>query len=398
MSNSKLSKRVDLIKPSPTIAVSTRAKELRAAGHDVIGLGAGEPDFDTPDHIKAAAIKAIETGAAAKYTAVDGIVPLKEAIQDKFSRENALTYESSQILASVGAKHSLFNLFLALLNDGDKVIVPAPYWVSYPDMVKLVGAKPVVINAGADQNFKITPEQLEASITKKTRLLIMNSPSNPTGFAYSRQELQALAEVLLRHPKVWVVSDDIYEHVMWTQAPFCNLVNVCPELSDRVVVVNGVSKAYAMTGWRIGYAGGPVEVIQAMKKIQSQSTSNPSAVAQYAAVAALSGDQSCVGDMVKEFKRRHDHVTERLNRLKGVTALAGDGTFYSFPDCSEAIEARDNIEDDIELASTLLSDAGVALVPGSAFGLAGHLRLSFATDMDTLDKALDRMENALGTE
>lgn len=398
MNSIKLSKRVGLINPSPTIAVSTRAQEMRAAGHDVIGLGAGEPDFDTPDHIKAAAIQAIETGAAAKYTAVDGITPLKKAIQDKFSRENDLNYQADQILTSAGAKHSLFNLFLALLNDGDEVIVPAPYWVSYPDMVAFAGGSPVVINTGAEQKFKISPDQLEAAITERTRLLIMNSPSNPTGFAYDEQELEGLAQVLLKHPKVWLVSDDIYEHVLWTLDPFVNMANVCPDLSERMVVINGVSKAYAMTGWRIGYAAGPAAVIQAMKKIQSQSTSNPCAVAQYATVAALSGDQHCVQDMVVQFKLRHDHVVTRLNRLKGVSALEGDGTFYSFPNCADVISARDDIGNDIELASMLLTEAGVALVPGSAFGLEGHLRLSFATDMDTLNEALDRLGKALGTD
>ncbi len=398
MNSEKLSKRAGLIKPSPTIAVSTRAQELRAAGHDVIGLGAGEPDFDTPDHVKAAAIKAIESGAAAKYTAVDGIPPLKAAVRDKFSRENNLDYESDQILVSAGAKHSLFNMFLALLNDGDEVVIPAPYWVSYPDMVALAGGKSVVIDAGVDQRFKITPGQLEAAINDRTRLLIMNSPSNPTGVSYEQRELAALADILLRNPQVWVVSDDIYEHVLWTSSPFVNLVNVCPDLSDRAVVVNGVSKAYAMTGWRIGYAAGPSSIIQAMKKIQSQSTSNPSAVSQYASLAALAGDQQCVEDMVVQFKRRHDHVVSRLNTLKGVNALEGDGTFYSFPDCSGAISARDDISNDVEFASMLLSEAGVALVPGSAFGLEGYVRLSFATDMDTLDKALDRLAKALGTK
>ncbi len=398
MNSEKLSKRVGLIKPSPTIAVSTRAQELRAAGHDVIGLGAGEPDFDTPEHVKAAAIKAIESGAAAKYTAVDGIPPLKAAVREKFSRENNLDYESDQILVSAGAKHSLFNMFLALLDDGDEVVIPAPYWVSYPDMVALAGGKPVVIDAGVDQRFKITPGQLEAAINDRTRLLIMNSPSNPTGVSYEQRELAALADILLKYPQVWVVSDDIYEHVLWTSSPFVNLVNVCPDLSDRAVVVNGVSKAYAMTGWRIGYAAGPSSIIQAMKKIQSQSTSNPSAVSQYASLAALAGDQQCVEDMVVQFKRRHDHVVSRLNALKGVNALEGDGTFYSFPDCSGAISARDDISNDVEFASMLLSEAGVALVPGSAFGMEGYVRLSFATDMDTLDKALDRLAKALGTK
>lgn len=398
MNNTRLSKRVNSIKPSATLAVTNRARELRAAGHDVIGLGAGEPDFDTPDHIKAAAIAAIESGLAAKYTAVDGIPPLKDAIREKFARENDLHYESDQILVSVGAKHSLFNLFLALIEEGDEVVIPAPYWVSYPDMTAFAGGIPVVVAAGAEQRFKITAAQLDAAISDRTRLLIMNSPSNPTGFAYDEGELRELAQVLLKHSQVWVVSDDIYEHIRWTDSPFQNLVNVCPELAERAVVVNGVSKVYAMTGWRIGYAAGPSAVIQAMKKIQSQSTSNPSAVAQYASVAALGGDQHCVGEMVAEFKLRHDHVVERLNRLRGVHALAGDGTFYAFPDCAEAIAARADINDDVELASYLLDECGVALVPGTAFGLKNHVRLSFATDMATLDRALDRLEKALGVK
>ena len=398
MNTDKLSKRVGLIKPSPTIAVSTRAQELRAAGHDVIGLGAGEPDFDTPEHVKAAAIRAIESGAAAKYTAVDGIPPLKAAIQEKFARENDLHYESNQVLVSAGAKHSLFNMFMALLDDGDEVVIPAPYWVSYPDMVALAGGTSVVIDAGVEQRFKITADQLDGAITDRTRLLIMNSPSNPTGVSYDERELRALAEVLLRHPQVWVVSDDIYEHVLWTSSPFVNIVNVCPDLYPRAVVINGVSKAYAMTGWRIGYAAGPASIIGAMKKIQSQSTSNPSAVSQHATVAALTGDQHCVQEMVVQFKRRHDHVVTRLNALKGVHALEGDGTFYSFPDCSEAIADREDVNNDVEFSSMLLSEAGVALVPGSAFGLEGYVRLSFATDMDTLDNALDRLEKTLGSK
>ncbi len=398
MNTMTLTKRVNSIKPSPTIAVSNQAREMREAGHDVIGLGAGEPDFDTPDHIKTAAVEAIQSGAAAKYTAVDGISLLKTAIQDKFNRENNLHYESDQILVSVGAKQALFNLLLALIEDGDEVIIPAPYWVSYPDMVTLVGGRPVPINAGAEQKFKITPEQLDAAITDRTKLLIVNSPSNPTGFFYDEEELKGLAEVLLNHPQVCVASDDIYEHILWAASPFVNLVNVSPDLAERTVVVNGVSKAYAMTGWRIGYAAGPKKLIQAMKKIQSQSTSNPTAVSQYAAIAALTGDQHCVQNMVGEFKRRHDHVVERLNRLRGVEALEADGAFYSFPNCAAAIASRDNINNDIELASFFLNECGVALVPGSAFGLEGYVRLSFATDLDTLDRALDRLEKALGVK
>ena len=398
MNTMTLTKRVNSIKPSPTIAVSNQAREMREAGHDVIGLGAGEPDFDTPDHVKAAAVEAIKSGTAAKYTAVDGIPPLKTAIQDKFARENNLHYEADQILVSVGAKQALFNLLLALIEEGDEVIIPAPFWVSYPDMVTFVGGQPVTINAGAEQKFKITPEQLDAAITNRTKLLIMNSPSNPTGFFYNEEDLKGLAEVLQKHPHVCIASDDIYEHILWTTSPFMNLVNVSADLADRTVVVNGVSKAYAMTGWRIGYAAGPSKLIQAMKKIQSQSTSNPTAVSQYAAIAALTGDQHCVQEMVGEFKRRHDHVVGRLNRLKGVEALEADGAFYSFPNCAQAIASREKVKNDIELASFFLNECGVALVPGSAFGLEGYMRLSFATDLQTLDSALDRLENALGVE
>lgn len=398
MNDKTLTKRVNSIKPSPTIAVSNKAREMREAGHDVIGLGAGEPDFDTPEHIKIAAIEAIQSGAAAKYTAVDGIPPLKTAIQDKFARENNLHYEAGQILVSTGAKQCLFNLLLALIEEGDEVIIPAPYWVSYPDMVAFAGGQPVIIQSDAGQNFKLTPGQLAAAITDRTKLLIINSPSNPTGVMYDEGELRGLAEVLLQQPQVWLASDDIYEHIQWSSHPFENLVNVSPKLSERAVVVNGVSKAYAMTGWRIGYAAGPAAIIQAMKKIQSQSTSNPAAVSQYAAIAALSGDQHCVQSMVVEFKRRHDHVVKRLNRLRGVTALKGDGAFYSFPNCDGVIAANDALKDDLDLASYFLNECGVAMVPGSAFGLPGHIRLSFATSLETLDLALDRLEQALGVD
>jgi len=395
MTNIPLTRRVNAIQPSPTLAVTSRARELREQGKDVIGLGAGEPDFDTPDHIKEAAIEAIRAGQT-KYTAVDGTPELKHAIIDKFRRENDLEYAADQVLASSGAKHSLFNLILSLVEEGSEVIIPAPYWVSYPDMVTLADGKPVILKAGADQHFKITPQQLEAAITDNTRLVVMNSPSNPTGVMYSRDELAALGEVLKRHPQVFVASDDIYEHIQWTQPKFSNLVNATPELFERTIVVNGVSKVYAMTGWRIGYAAGPKELIGAMKKVQSQSTSNPTSIAQAASAAALNGDQSCVVEMVTEFQKRGEHVVERLNRLKGVEALPSDGTFYSFPDFSAVIEATDGVNDDIELGARLLETAEVALVPGSAFGLPGHLRLSFATDLATLDKALDRLEEAIG--
>ncbi len=394
MSSITLSNRVQAIKPSPTLAVTNRARELRAAGKDVIGLGAGEPDFDTPEHIKQAAIEAVQAGDT-KYTAVDGTPALKQAILNKFAHENALEYQADQILVSAGAKHSLFNLFLALLNAGDEVIIPAPYWVSYPDMALLAEAKPVIVTAPLSQAFKITPEQLDNAITSKTRLFILNSPSNPTGSSYTKDELAALGEVLLLHPYVLVATDDIYEHILWTDEPFSNIVNACPALKPRTVVVNGVSKAYAMTGWRIGYAAGPKEVIGAMRKIQSQSTSNPTSIAQAASVAALSGDQDCIRPMVEEFKKRHDKVVERLNALPGVAAAASQGTFYTFPDFSQVIASNDDIHNDIELAEYFLEQSGVAMVPGSAFGLEGHLRISYATAMANLDKALDRIEQAL---
>ncbi|BCX88267.1 aspartate aminotransferase [Methylomarinovum tepidoasis] len=385
-----LSQRVQRIKPSPTLAVTARAAAMRAAGRDVIGLGAGEPDFDTPEHIKRAAIEAIRAGMT-KYTPVDGIPSLKQAVIAKFRRNNGLEYQPDQILVSCGGKQSFYNLAQALLDAGDEVIIPAPYWVSYPDMVLLADAKPVIVAAGQDQKFKITPAQLEAAITPKTCLFVLNSPSNPTGQAYSREELKGLAEVLLRHPQVVIASDDMYEHIVWEEGSFCNILNVCPELYDRTLVLNGVSKAYSMTGWRIGYAGGPKEVIQAMKKIQSQSTSNPTSISQAAAQAALEGDQSCIAEMLKAFKQRHDFVVERLNRIPGIDCLATDGTFYVFPNVEGMIAALDGVEDDVALAEYLIEQAGVALVPGSAFGAPGHVRISIATSMENLEKALERI-------
>lgn len=391
-----LSQRVQRVKPSPTLAVTARAAELRAAGKDIIGLGAGEPDFDTPDHIKEAAIQAIRHGAT-RYTAVDGTAELKSAIINKFQRDNGLSYAADQILVSCGGKQSFYNLCQALLNPGDEVIIPAPYWVSYPDMVRLADGEPVIVRAGLEQRFKITPEQLEAAITPKTRLFVLNSPSNPTGVAYSRAELEALASVLLKNPQILVATDDMYEHILWTDAPFVNIVNAAEDLMPRTIVLNGVSKAYAMTGWRIGYAGGPGPLIKAMKKIQSQSTSNPAAVSQAAACEALDGDQSCIAPMLAAFHKRHDFVVATLNALDGVRCAEADGTFYAFPDFSEVIERLDGINDDIELAEHLLQAAGVALVPGSAFGSPGYLRLSFATGMDTLKDALGRIAGALNT-
>ena len=396
MSTIRLSGRVNRIKPSPTLAVDARAKELKAQGKDVISLGAGEPDFDTPDHIKEAAIRAIRDGFT-KYTAVDGTPGLKQAVIAKFKRDNTLDYKPEEILVSVGGKQSFFNLAQALLDNGDEVIIPAPYWVSYPDMVLLADGSPVIISAGIDQAFKIRPEQLDRTITRKTRLLVINSPSNPTGAVYTRAELMALGEVLRKHPHVLIATDDMYEHILWSAEPFSNILNVCPDLKDRTIVLNGVSKVYAMTGWRIGYAAGPKSLIAAMKKIQSQSTSNPTSIAQVAAEAALNGDQDCVAPMVRAFKERHDHVVSRLNRIRGVHCLPSQGTFYAFPDFSKAIAATAGVSNDVEMAEQLLNKADVALVPGSAFGAEGHLRLSYATSMEILNKALDRIEKFLGT-
>ena len=386
----KLSQRVQSIKPSPTLAITARAAALRAEGKDVIGLGAGEPDFDTPQHIKQAAITAINNGDT-KYTAVDGTAALKQAVIDKLSRDNGLDYKLNEILVSVGGKQSFFNLSQALLDKGDEVIIPAPYWVSYPDMVLLAEGVPVIIEAGQDQHFKITPAQLEAAITPKTRLFVINSPSNPSGKAYSEPELKALGDVLRRYPNVLIATDDMYEHILWSDIGFHNIVTVCPDLYDRTIVLNGVSKAYSMTGWRIGYAAGPAPLIGAMKKIQSQSTSNPASISQAAAVEALNGSQQCVQDMLVEFKKRHDMVVEKLNTIDGVDSLHSDGTFYVFPDISGAIANMDGINDDLEFAEALLVDKGVAIVPGQAFGLKNHMRLSIATSEENLNNALQRI-------
>jgi aspartate aminotransferase len=390
----KLSSRVQKIKPSPTLAVSALASQLRAQGCDVIGLGAGEPDFDTPDHIKQAAIDAIRAGLT-KYTPVDGTPGLKQAIIEKFQRDNKLSYTPEQILVSVGGKQSSYNLYQALLNAGDEVIIPAPYWVSYPDMVLLADAQPVIILAPQTQSFKLNPEQLEGAITKKTRLVLLNSPSNPTGAAYTFDELKALGGVLLRYPDIYIATDDMYEHIMFQGRTFATLLNACPELYDRTIVLNGVSKAYSMTGWRIGYAGGPKELIKAMKKVQSQSTSNPSSISQAAAQAALSSDQSCVGDMCRAFEERHAYVVDELNSIEGVDCLPSAGTFYSFPRVQTAIDSLDEVDDDIQLASYLLDKVGVALVPGSAFGCPGHIRISFATSMENLKEAIHRIKTGL---
>ncbi len=389
----QLSDRLASVKPSPTLAVTARANELKAQGKDIIGLGAGEPDFDTPQHIKDAAIEAIRAGMT-KYTPVGGTPALKQAVIDKFKRDNGLDYSAKQILVSCGGKQSFFNLAQALLNPGDEVIVPAPYWVSYPDMVLLAGATPVIVAGGMETNLKITAEQLAAAITPKTRLVVINSPSNPTGVAYLKAELAALGEVLRRHPQVMIATDDMYEPFVWGAEPFCNILDACPDLFERTIVLNGVSKAYSMTGWRIGYAGGPQKLITAMTDIQSHSTSNPTSISQAAAVAALNGDQQCVRDMCAAFKERHDRLVARLKALPGVQCLPSDGTFYSFPDFSEAISGL-GLADDLAFAEFLINEAGVALVPGSAFGAPGHGRISFATSQANLDKAVDRIAGVL---
>ncbi|MET0010719.1 MAG: pyridoxal phosphate-dependent aminotransferase, partial [Candidatus Thiodiazotropha sp. 6PLUC4] len=340
------------------------------------------------------AIQAINDGFT-KYTAVDGTPGLKQAIINKFQRDNGFEYAMDQILVSCGGKQSFYNLAQAILDPGDEVIIPAPYWVSYPDMSILAGGVPVLVSAGASQKFKISAQQLSAAITDKTKLFVINSPSNPTGMAYSREELAALGEVLKEHPRIIIATDDMYEHILWPGNSFVNILNVCPELKDRTLVLNGVSKAYSMTGWRIGYAGGPAEIIKAMKKIQSQSTSNPTSISQVAAQEALEGSQECIAEMLTAFKERHDYVVERLNSMPGIDCLPSDGTFYCFPRVEEALAGLDGVNNDLELSEYLISEAGVALVPGTAFGLAGHVRISIATSREKLETALDRIEAVL---
>ena len=389
----QLSDRVQQIKPSPTLAVTKRAAELKAAGKDIIGLGAGEPDFDTPEHIKQAAIEAINKGFT-KYTAVDGTPGLKKAIINKLKNDNGLSYEPNQILVSCGGKQSFFNLSLAFINPGDEVIIPAPYWVSYPDMVVIAGGVPVILNTDESTRFKITAAQLDAAITPRTKLVVLNSPSNPSGVAYTADELKALGDVLRKHPHVLVATDDMYEYIWWADFAFENILTVCPDLYDRTIVLNGVSKAYSMTGWRIGYAAGPVKLITAMTKVQSQSTSNPTSISQVAAEAALNGGRDCVIPMVKAFKERHDYVIKTLNEIPGFSCITADGAFYAYPNVKEAM-AKAGINNDIDFAEKLLLEAGVALVPGSAFGTPGYMRLSFATSMEVLQDALARIKKAL---
>lgn len=384
-----LSDRVNRVKPSLTLVITAKAAELKRAGKDIISLGAGEPDFDTPDHIKAAAISAIQQGQT-RYTAVDGTPELKQAIQTKFQRDNGLEYQADEILVSSGGKQSFYNLCQAILNDGDQVIIPAPYWVSYPDMALLAGGEPVIIETGIEQNFKVTPEQLKQAITDKTRLFVINSPSNPTGAIYSRDELKALADVLLQHPNILIASDDMYEHIILGDTPFTNILEVCPQLKDRTLVLNGVSKAYSMTGWRIGYAAGPASIIKAMKTVQSQSTSNPCSISQAASVEALNGDQSCIQVMLDAFKQRHDFVVERVNQIPGFKCLPADGAFYMFINVQKAMKTK-GFASDADFAGDILEKVDVAAVPGSGFGAEGYLRISFATSLRNLESALDRI-------
>lgn len=389
-----LSHRVAQIKPSPTLSLSAAANRLKASGKPIINLTVGEPDFDTPQPIKQAAKQAIDQGCT-KYTAVDGLLGLKQAVVDKFKYENKLDYSLNQIIVSSGAKQSIYNLMQALLNPNDEVIIPAPYWVSYPDMVLLAEAKPIVIPTSIQQHLKITAQQLAAAITEKTRLFIINSPSNPSGMVYTPAELKELAKVLLAHPKVFILSDDIYEHIYWGASPFSNIINVCPELYDRTLVLNGCSKAYAMTGWRIGYAAGPKEIVDAMANIQSQSTSNPNSIAQYAAIAALTGNQDCVQQMNKIYQERYEFFAQGLNSIPGLNCLPASGAFYCFPSFDTYIGENKMFVSDNELANYLLHKANLATVPGSAFGSPGHLRLSFAVDKTILEKALLQLKATL---
>ncbi|MES1192404.1 MAG: pyridoxal phosphate-dependent aminotransferase [Steroidobacter sp.] len=388
-----LSRRIQRVKPSPTLALTSRVAQLKAEGKDIIGLGAGEPDFDTPVHIADAGVEAIRKGFT-RYTPVEGTADLKDAIIAKFKRDNHIEYKRNQILVSSGAKQTIYNLIMSVVDPGDEVVIPAPYWVSYPDMVELADGKPVMPFAGAAQGYKLTAAQLEAAITPRTKLFILNSPSNPTGAAYTRAELRALGDVLKKHPQIIICTDEMYEHIFWAPEPFASFLTVCPELYDRVVTVNGVSKAYAMTGWRIGYCGGPAELVKAMGTIQGQSTSNPSSISQKAATAALNGDQSCVREMNKHFKQRHDFIVAGLNKLPGVSCLPAAGTFYAFANIEAAMKAT-GTTDDNAFADYLLNEAGVAVVPGSGFGAPGHMRLSFACSMETLTEALKRIDAAL---
>ena len=379
------------IKPSPTIAVTQKARELRAAGKDVIGLGAGEPDFDTPKNIKEAAIQAIKDGDT-KYTVVDGTPALKKAIVDKFKRENNLIYSTDQITVGTGGKQVLYNTFMATLNKNDEVIIPAPFWVSYPDMVLLAGGKPKIVRCHERDNFKLTPEKLKKAISKKTKWLILNSPSNPTGVGYTKKEIEDLSKILIKYKKVYILSDDIYEHIRYDNFNFYTLAQIS-KLKSRTLTMNGVSKSYAMTGWRIGYAAGPKDIIKAIGKIQSQSTSNPSSISQAAAVEALNGTQDFIKERSDAFKERRDFVVKSLNEIKGISCLKPNGAFYVFPSCKGLLNKKTKLKTDTDFVKKLLEESNVAVVQGSAFGLDGYFRISYATSMENLKKAMERIKS-----
>jgi len=379
------------IKPSPTMAVTSKAREMRAAGRDVIGLGAGEPDFDTPDNIKEAAIEAIKRGDT-KYTAVDGTIDLKKAIQAKFSRENGLSYELDQITVGTGGKQVLYNAFMATVNKGDEVIIPAPYWVSYPDIILLAGGKPKIVKCDEKDNFKLTPKKLEKAISKKTKWIILNSPSNPTGSAYTKKEIEELSKILLKYKKIYILSDDIYEHITYDNFNFFTIAQI-KTLKDRTLTMNGVSKSYSMTGWRIGYAAGPKEIIKAIAKIQSQSTSNPTSISQAAAVEALNGTQDFIQERANSFRERRDFVVNSLNNMNGISCLRPEGAFYVFPSCKKLLGKKTKLKTDKDFVEKLLEKSEVAVVQGSAFGLDGYFRISYATSMENLRKAMERIKS-----
>jgi len=379
------------IKPSPTMAVTSKAREMRAAGKDIIGLGAGEPDFDTPDNIKEAAIEAIRKGDT-KYTAVDGTPALKKAIKNKFSRENGLSYELDQITVGTGGKQVLYNTFMATVNKGDEVIIPAPYWVSYPDIILLAGGKPKIVKCEEKDNFKLTPKKLEKAISKKTKWIILNSPSNPTGSAYTKKEIEDLSKVLIKNKKIYILSDDIYEHITYDNFKFFTIAQI-KDLKDRTLTMNGVSKSYSMTGWRIGYAAGPKEIIKAIAKIQSQSTSNPTSISQAAAVEALNGTQDFIEDRANSFKERRDFVVNSLNNINGISCLKPEGAFYVFPNCKKLLGKKTKLKTDKDFVQKLLEKSEVAVVQGSAFGLDGYFRISYATSMENLKKAMERIRS-----
>jgi len=388
-----LSNRVQKVKPSATITISAKAMELRANGIDVISLSAGEPDFDTPEHIKKAAIEAINKGQT-KYTQVDGTPELKDAIINKFNRDNNLHYQRDNIIVSTGAKQTLYNLFQSVLEADDEVVIISPYWVSYPDMVILADANPVIMKTHQEDNFEIDMDSFRAVLTDKTKLLILNSPSNPTGITYTKAQYKSMGKILSDYPKVLIATDDMYEHIYWGNEPFTSFAEVCPNLFDRTITINGVSKAYAMTGWRIGYCGAPKTIVQGMKKIQGQSTSNPSSISQVAAIAALNGPHDAVNMMVNEYKKRHDYLCDALNKINGFNTSPGTGAFYLFPDVNNVIESK-GFADDIEFSNFLIDQANVAVIPGSAFGAEGCIRISYATSMELLKESIARIKLSL---